>query len=142
MKVLQLFVLFAEASMSDPTNCYILDVFLLLYSIIFTALYFREKVSWVHAQIVPSEEIYLTVLNTNLCSALYGLVYKGRACSSRDCDPGPWPQWACLYSELSLILISQVEVHVQGSNILQYVLTYIALNASFLLWSAFYLIKY
>ncbi|XP_067301172.1 CD247 antigen like [Pseudorasbora parva] len=33
----------AEASLSDPTNCYILDVFLLLYSIIFTALYFREK---------------------------------------------------------------------------------------------------
>ncbi|XP_051761164.1 CD247 antigen like [Ctenopharyngodon idella] len=33
----------ADASMSDPTNCYILDVFLLLYSIIFTALYFREK---------------------------------------------------------------------------------------------------
>ncbi|XP_016322882.1 T-cell surface glycoprotein CD3 zeta chain-like [Sinocyclocheilus anshuiensis] len=30
-------------SASDPTNCFILDVFLLLYSIIFTALYFREK---------------------------------------------------------------------------------------------------
>uniref|UniRef100_A0A9J7X9C6 CD247 antigen like n=1 Tax=Cyprinus carpio carpio TaxID=630221 RepID=A0A9J7X9C6_CYPCA len=30
-------------SASDPTYCYIFDVFLLLYSIIFTALYFREK---------------------------------------------------------------------------------------------------
>ncbi|XP_050975280.1 CD247 antigen like [Labeo rohita] len=36
-------VSFADASPSDPTYCYILDVFLLLYSIIFTALYFREK---------------------------------------------------------------------------------------------------
>ncbi|NP_001093577.1 CD247 antigen like precursor [Danio rerio] len=33
----------AEATVSDPTYCYILDVILLVYSIIFTALYFREK---------------------------------------------------------------------------------------------------
>ncbi|XP_056610356.1 CD247 antigen like isoform X1 [Triplophysa dalaica] len=34
----------AEAmQLSDPVYCYILDVILLLYSIIFTALYFREK---------------------------------------------------------------------------------------------------
>ncbi|XP_026128687.1 T-cell surface glycoprotein CD3 zeta chain-like [Carassius auratus] len=30
-------------SVFDPTYCYIFDVFLLLYSVIFTALYFREK---------------------------------------------------------------------------------------------------
>uniref|UniRef100_A0A8C1ZCS3 CD247 antigen like n=1 Tax=Cyprinus carpio TaxID=7962 RepID=A0A8C1ZCS3_CYPCA len=37
-------VSFTEASSaSDPTYCYVLDVFLLLYSILFTALYFREK---------------------------------------------------------------------------------------------------
>uniref|UniRef100_A0A671NW94 CD247 antigen like n=1 Tax=Sinocyclocheilus anshuiensis TaxID=1608454 RepID=A0A671NW94_9TELE len=42
--LLKMFVLFAEAlSVSDPTYCYVLDVFLLLYSILFTALYFREK---------------------------------------------------------------------------------------------------
>ncbi|XP_059418197.1 T-cell surface glycoprotein CD3 zeta chain-like [Carassius carassius] len=37
-------VSFTEASSaSDPTYCYVLDVLLLLYSILFTALYFREK---------------------------------------------------------------------------------------------------
>ena len=29
---------------TDPAICYILDAFLLLYGIVFTALYFREKV--------------------------------------------------------------------------------------------------
>ncbi|XP_067083821.1 CD247 antigen like isoform X1 [Osmerus mordax] len=33
----------AEASLSTPVTCYILDGFLLLYCIVFTGLFFREK---------------------------------------------------------------------------------------------------
>ncbi|KAF5902625.1 T-cell surface glycoprotein CD3 zeta chain, partial [Clarias magur] len=33
----------AEASLNDPKFCYILDVFLLIYGIVITALYLREK---------------------------------------------------------------------------------------------------
>lgn len=141
MKVLKLFVLFAAASMSDPTNCYILDVFLLLYSIIFTALYFREKVSWMHAQIVPSEDIYLMVLNTNLCSALW-LSLQRKGLFLQSLRPRPVTPMSL---SIQWVIINRYLAG-RGScsrlNILQYVLTYIALNASFLLWSAFYLIKY
>ncbi|XP_062389944.1 high affinity immunoglobulin epsilon receptor subunit gamma-like isoform X2 [Sardina pilchardus] len=43
---LSLMIHVAEAtSVSDPVICYILDAFLLLYCIVFTALYFREKFS-------------------------------------------------------------------------------------------------
>lgn len=140
MKVLQLFVLFADASMSDPTNCYILDVFLLLYSIIFTALYFREKVSWVHAQMVPSEEIFLMVLNTNLCSALW-LSLQRKSLFLQSLRPRPVTPMSL---SIQWVIINTYLPGTGSCSRFKYtsICVDIALNASFLLWSAFYLIKY
>ncbi|KAG9271078.1 T-cell surface glycoprotein CD3 zeta chain-like [Astyanax mexicanus] len=46
-------------SLSDPVTCYILDAVLLLYCIIFTALYFRIKFARIQSDTsVPQESVY------------------------------------------------------------------------------------
>ncbi|KAI4903040.1 hypothetical protein NFI96_033400, partial [Prochilodus magdalenae] len=46
-------------SMSDPITCYVLDAVLLLYCIIFTALYFRIKFSRLQSDnSAPAEPLY------------------------------------------------------------------------------------
>ncbi|XP_076857640.1 CD247 antigen like isoform X2 [Brachyhypopomus gauderio] len=56
---------------SDPITCYILDAVLLLYCIVFTALYFRIKLSRLQADDPAKNEPVYTGLNTNEMSDAY-----------------------------------------------------------------------
>ncbi|XP_026861025.2 CD247 antigen like [Electrophorus electricus] len=62
----------AEAmSWSDPITCYVLDAVLLLYCIVFTALYFRIKLSRLPPETPVINEPVYTGLNTNQISDDY-----------------------------------------------------------------------
>ncbi|KAK1797832.1 hypothetical protein P4O66_008180 [Electrophorus voltai] len=58
-------------SWSDPITCYVLDAVLLLYCIVFTALYFRIKLSRLPPENPVINEPVYTGLNTNQISDDY-----------------------------------------------------------------------